>query len=236
MDYLAGTYPLLDLTALGRQEDWEEPKDRNETVKSCPHITSVHDFGVHRAADGRCTPYLVMELLDGELLNAALRPGPLVWQRAVAVCAQLASALQAAHSRGIVHRDVTPANVMLTSAGVKVLDFGISALIGATQSADRREVFGTAAYLAPERLIQGNTSAATDVYAAGLVLYRCLTGQLPWPATTIIEMLYAHAPPSTTSVATAGFAPRRRRDLLAVSFPRAARPALKRRTCVGPLM
>jgi serine/threonine-protein kinase len=160
---------------------------------SHPHITSVHDFGVHRSDNGQWTPYLVMELLDGELLSNTLRRGPLPWQQAVAICAQLTSALQAAHDHGIVHRDVKPANVMLTRTGVKVLDFGISAVIGEVQTADSGVLFGTAAYLAPERLIGGQITAAADVYAAGLVLYQCLAGRLPWLASSITEMLYAHA-------------------------------------------
>jgi hypothetical protein len=158
-----------------------------------PHITSVYDFGVHCAADGQWTPYLVMELLDGELLSDMLRRGPLSWRQAVTICGELASALQAAHDHGIVHRDVTPANVMLTSTGVKVLDFGISAVIGDKQTSANGDVFGTPAYLAPERLIRGEVTAAADVYAAGLLLYECLAGSLPWPAATVTEMLYAHA-------------------------------------------
>lgn len=169
---------------------------------SHPHITSVHDFGVHQADDGQWTPYLVMELLDGELLSITLRRGSLPWRQAVTICAQLTSALQAANDHGIVHRDVKPANVMLTSTGVKVLDFGISAQVGEIQTADSADLFGTAAYLAPERRIGGQITAAADVYAAGLVLYQCLAGRLPWPAGSITEMLYAHAylPPRPLSL------------------------------------
>lgn len=122
---------------------------------SHPNITNVYDFGVHRADDGELTPYLVMELLDGDLLSQALRRGRLPWREAVAICAELAAALAAAHDRGIVHRDVSPANVMLTNAGVKVLDFGISALVGGPQIGADGDVLGTAAYLAPERLRRG---------------------------------------------------------------------------------
>jgi len=157
-----------------------------------PHITNVYDFGVHRADDGQPTPYLVMELLDGELLSQQLRWGRLPWREAVSICAELATALAAAHERGIVHRDVSPANVMLTSAGVKVLDFGISALIGGQENGSDGDVLGTAAYLAPERLRRGEITAAADVYATGLVLYRCLAGRLPWDAGTVTEILQAH--------------------------------------------
>ncbi|GAB4060545.1 serine/threonine-protein kinase [Catellatospora paridis] len=157
-----------------------------------PNITSVYDFGVHRADDGTLTPYLVMEMLDGELLSHVLRLGRLPWREAVSVCAQLAAALTAAHAAGIVHRDVSPTNIMLTSTGVKVLDFGICALIGDEQHSGD-DIVGTAPYLAPERLTRGQVTAGADVYAAGLVLYRCLSGRLPWDAGTVTEALYAHA-------------------------------------------
>jgi eukaryotic-like serine/threonine-protein kinase len=158
-----------------------------------PNITTVFDFGVHRADDGTLIPYLVMEMLDGELLSDVLHLGRMPWREAVGVCAQLAAALAAAHAAGIVHHDITPANIMLTSTGVKVLDFGISAVVGDTQHGVDGEIVGTAAYLAPERLARGHISAYADVYAAGLVLYRCLAGRLPWAAGTVAEMLHAHA-------------------------------------------
>ena len=94
----------------------------------------------------------------------------------------MASALATAHARGVVHRDVTPANVMLTGTGAKVVDFGISALVGQRDAAPDGSLLGTPAYLAPERLAGGQVSPATDVYALGLLLYRLLTGRLPWPA------------------------------------------------------
>lgn len=158
-----------------------------------PHIATVYDFGVHRSDDGTVTPYLVMEMLDGELLSHMLRLGRLPWRQAVSVCAELAAGLSAAHAAGIVHHDVSPANIMLTSTGVKVLDFGISALIGDAQQGVDDDVVGTAPYLAPERLGRGHVTGSADVYAAGLVLYRCLAGRLPWDASTVAEMLYAHA-------------------------------------------
>jgi len=122
-----------------------------------------------------------------------LRLGRLPWRQAVSVCAELAAALSAAHAAGIVHHDISPANIMLTSAGVKVLDFGISALIGDAQHGVDDNVVGTAPYLAPERLDRGHVTGSADVYAAGLVLYRCLAGRLPWEADTVAETLYAHA-------------------------------------------
>ena len=96
--------------------------------------------------------------------------------------AEVTSALATAHARGVVHRDVTPGNVMLTATGVKVVDFGISALVGEKEKGPDGTLLGTPAYLAPERLDNGQVSPATDVYAVGLLLYRMLTGRLPWQA------------------------------------------------------
>src|SRR3954462_14109738 len=134
-----------------------------------------------------------MELVDGESLAAVLaRVRRLSWPAAVRICAEVSAALAAAHSRGIVHRDVTPANVMLTSSGAKVVDFGISALIGENDIDPDGSLLGTPAYLAPERLQGGPVSRPTDVYAVGLLIYRTLTGELPWDVGTTTALLRAH--------------------------------------------
>jgi eukaryotic-like serine/threonine-protein kinase len=138
---------------------------------SHPHITNVYDYG--EAEDG--TPYVVMELVDGQSLAHRLAAGPLAWRSAARVAAQVAAALAAAHAQGIVHRDVTPANVMLSRAGVKVVDFGIAAVAGERD----REVLGTPTYLSPEQRAGAPAQPATDVYALGLLLYHCATGQAP---------------------------------------------------------
>ncbi|WP_455429937.1 serine/threonine-protein kinase [Micromonospora sediminimaris] len=157
-----------------------------------PNITNVYDYG-ESVQVGLTVPYVVMELIDGGPLTARLaRDGRLPWREAVAVAAEVASALATAHARGVVHRDVTPGNVMLTATGVKVVDFGISALVGESEKGPDGNLLGTPAYLAPERLDNGQVSPATDVYAVGLLLYRMLTGRLPWQADTTTQMLRAH--------------------------------------------
>ncbi|HEX2774503.1 MAG TPA: serine/threonine-protein kinase, partial [Micromonosporaceae bacterium] len=157
-----------------------------------PHITNVYDYG-ESSVDGATVPYVVMELVDGESFATHLaRRGALPWREAVAICAEVASALATAHARGVVHRDVTPGNVMVTVAGAKVVDFGISALVGESDAGPDGSLLGTPAYLAPERLERGQVSAATDVYALGLMLYRSLVGRLPWQASTTTQMLRAH--------------------------------------------
>ncbi|BAL91485.1 putative serine/threonine protein kinase [Actinoplanes missouriensis 431] len=158
-----------------------------------PHITNVYDYGEATTVDGEPVPYVVMELVDGESLAAVLaRVRTLPWPTAVRISAEVAAALASAHARGIVHRDVTPANVMLTPAGAKVVDFGISALIGENDVDPDGSLMGTPAYLAPERLEGGQVSPATDVYAVGLLVYRMLIGQLPWDVGTTTALLRAH--------------------------------------------
>jgi eukaryotic-like serine/threonine-protein kinase len=157
-----------------------------------PHITNVYDYGeAHRR--GGAVPYVVMELVPGETLSARLRrSGPLPWREAVVIAAEVAAALAAAHSRGVVHRDVTPGNVMLTPGGAKVVDFGISAVAGAADRGADGRLLGTPAYLAPERLDEGRVTPASDVYALGLLLYRALSVRLPWDAPTTTQTLRAH--------------------------------------------
>ncbi|MEV0429438.1 serine/threonine-protein kinase [Micromonospora sp. NPDC050495] len=157
-----------------------------------PNITNVYDYGESEQV-GLTVPYVVMELVDGGPLSARLgRGGQLPWREAVTIGAEVTSALATAHARGVVHRDVTPNNVMLTPTGVKVVDFGISALVGESEKGPDGALLGTPAYLAPERLDDGQVSPATDVYAVGLLLYRMLTGRLPWQASTTTQMLRAH--------------------------------------------
>jgi eukaryotic-like serine/threonine-protein kinase len=158
-----------------------------------PHITAIFDFGETSAGAGPAVPYVVMELIDGEPVSARLRRrGPMAWREAATMTAEVASALAVAHARGVVHRDITPANVMLTPAGAKVVDFGISALVGQSDAGPDGSLLGTPAYLAPERLAGGAVLPATDVYALGVLLYRCLTARLPWPAENTNEALRAH--------------------------------------------
>jgi len=155
-----------------------------------PYITDVYDYG-ESDSDHGTVPFVVMELVDGVPLDQRLRGEPLPWRFATEICAQVAAALAAVHARGLVHRDVKPANIMLTGSGAKVVDFGISAVAG-DRSERPGQVFGTPAYLAPERLDGGPADAASDVYALGLVLYKALTGDLPWDADTTTQMLVAH--------------------------------------------
>ncbi|NJC73456.1 protein kinase [Planosporangium thailandense] len=158
---------------------------------SHPNVTSVYDYGEAVEPDGARVPFVVMELVDGVTLDVRLAQGPVPWPVAVRMAAEVAAALAAAHTQGLVHRDIKPANVMLTSAGVKVVDFGIAALAGADADSSTT-ILGTPAYLAPERLSGDAVTPASDVYALGLLLFRMLTGRLPWQADTVTQMIEAH--------------------------------------------
>ncbi|GGO09300.1 serine/threonine-protein kinase [Micromonospora parathelypteridis] len=166
-----------------------------------PHVTSVHDYGETVAPDGSITSFVVMELLSGEELELRLTEGPLPWAEAVQVGAQVADALAAAHRLGIVHRDITPANVMMTRTGVKVLDFGIATRIGAPDEDEDGETFGTPAYVAPERLDGAPAQPSTDVYSLGVLLHEALTGRVPYPADTWEELSAALALGPTPTLA-----------------------------------
>jgi eukaryotic-like serine/threonine-protein kinase len=148
-----------------------------------PHIAQVFDIG----SVGGAT-FLVMEYVEGRTLSDVMADGGLSRAAAIACLAQVSGALAAAHARGLVHRDVTPANVMVTAAGAKLIDFGLSAVEGDPELDADGGLRGTPAYVAPERLRNQAVAPAADVYSAGLVLYRALTGHLPWQASNARQL------------------------------------------------
>jgi serine/threonine-protein kinase len=151
-----------------------------------PRIAAVYDFGF---VDG--IPYLVMELVEGVTLSTlAAAPDGVPWDLAVRICAQVAQALDVAHERGLVHRDVSPGNILWTDDGVKVIDFGLCASAGDPEETDG--LLGTPAYMAPERIEGETVRPASDMYALGVVLYRALANRLPWPTESVMQLLGAH--------------------------------------------
>jgi hypothetical protein len=148
-----------------------------------PDVIEVYDYGETITTHGRVAAFVVMRLLDGQPLAERLLDGPLPWTEAVGIALRLALVLSAAHAQGIVHRDVTPENVLMTDDGAKLLDFGIAA-IEDDHGNERLADYGTPPYVAPERLRGVTTDPAIDVYALGVLLFQTLTGHLPYPEQT----------------------------------------------------
>ena len=174
-----------------------------------PHICTLYDVGVAQVSGGD-TPFLVMELLDGETVADRLRRGPMPMGQVMQVSLEILDALGAAHAAGIVHRDLKPANIMLTTAGVKLLDFGLARLrdsARADRSADASDdgpltepglVFGTIPYMAPEQVRGTEVDSRTDLFAFGAVLYEMLTGRRAFSANSepaLIAAILEQDPP-----------------------------------------
>lgn len=146
-----------------------------------PNIVTLHEVG---AWDG--VPYLLMELLDGTTLTSEIVRAPLAPRRAVAVCLEVAAALEHAHERGVFHFDLKPGNVHVGDNGsVKVIDFGVgsssSRPVDAEELSGARDSYcGTPGYMAPEQWAFAALDARTDVWALGALLYECLTKSLPY--------------------------------------------------------
>jgi eukaryotic-like serine/threonine-protein kinase len=164
---------------------------RHAGVLNHPHIAQVYDYGpplVSRPAtatgDGpgpSREPYLVMEYVDGPSLADVIEREPLSADFTCDVIAQAAAGLDAAHQAGLVHRDIKPGNLLLTSDGrVKVTDFGIAHAAGSAPITAPGIVMGTSLYMAPERIAGGPGTPASDLYSLGIVMWECLMGQPPF--------------------------------------------------------
>ena len=153
-----------------------------------PNVVPIHDAG---EIDGQL--YIVMRLVVGSDLKVVLRGGPLEPARAVGIVEQIASALDAAHARGLVHRDVKPSNVLLDEHGhVYLADFGLSRYLGdAAASLGPGRSLGTADYVAPEQIRCEEVDGRTDVYALGCLLYESLAGEPPFRRGSDAATLFA---------------------------------------------
>jgi serine/threonine-protein kinase len=161
------------------------------TVASLDHagIAGVHDYGEDEGANGRRTAWLVMELVRGEPLSTLIARGPLPTEETLRIVEEAAWALQAAHERGFVHRDVKPGNILVRTDGmVKLTDFGIAKAADAVPVTRSGMVMGTAHYIAPEQASGGEAGPAGDVYSLGIVGYECLAGHRPFRAESAVAV------------------------------------------------
>ncbi|CAM3610404.1 Stk1 family PASTA domain-containing Ser/Thr kinase [Kibdelosporangium persicum] len=168
---------------------------QNAAALNHPAIVAVYDTGETRTEYGPL-PYIVMEYVDGRTLRDIVKTeGPLPGQRAMEIMADVCAALDFSHRHGIVHRDVKPANVMITKTGaVKVMDFGIARAVHDGQAAvtQTAAVIGTAQYLSPEQARGETVDARSDVYATGCVLFELLTGEPPFTGDSPVAVAYQH--------------------------------------------
>jgi serine/threonine-protein kinase len=168
---------------------------QNAAALNHPAIVAVYDTGEAETPSGPL-PYIVMEYVDGVTLRDIVHTdGPMPPRRAIEIIADACQALNFSHQHGIIHRDVKPANIMISKAGaVKVMDFGIARAIAdsgnsVTQTA---AVIGTAQYLSPEQARGEQVDARSDVYSLGCVLYEILTGEPPFVGDSPVAVAYQH--------------------------------------------
>jgi TolB-like protein/Flp pilus assembly protein TadD len=173
-----------------------------------PHICTIHDIGAHHRR-----PFIAMELLEGQTLRERLQAGPLPLDDVLDFALQIADALAAAHTRDIVHRDVTPGNIFVTRDGLlKLLDFGVAIHGSAVDSHRRSEdgtwdrtwgVAGTPGYMSPEQILQQPIDARSDLFSFGALLYCMVSGRSPFEAASIVETInniVSQDPPPVSSL------------------------------------
>jgi eukaryotic-like serine/threonine-protein kinase len=187
------TLPPSSLTDPARLQRFEQ-EARAASALNHPNVLSVFDVG--REGD---TPFLVMELLEGQTLRERIAEGRLAPRKVIELAMQVAQGLAAVHEKGIVHRDLKPDNLFLTRDGqLKILDFGvarttegIAPATGTLPITQSGAVMGTAGYMAPEQVRGRPADARSDLFALGAIIYECLTGQMAFPGESPVERGYA---------------------------------------------
>jgi serine/threonine protein kinase len=164
-----------------------------------PNICVIHEVG-----ESEDRPYIAMEYVEGETLRDRVKKGPLETAEALDIITQVAAGLGEAHSKGIVHRDVKSANIMVTNKGqAKVMDFGLAKLRGGSSLTKSQTTLGTVAYMSPEQARGGDLDQRTDIWSLGVVLYELLAGKLPFRGDhdqMVIYSILQREPESLTKV------------------------------------
>jgi serine/threonine-protein kinase len=180
---------------------------QNSASLNHPSIVAIYDQGEETTPDG-ALPYIVMEIVEGDTLRDIVKmDGPMDLDRALGVMADVCGALDFSHKKGIIHRDVKPANIMISRDGaVKVMDFGIARAVSDSTSTLTKtsSVLGTAQYLSPEQARGETVDARSDLYSAGCVLYEMVTGEPPFTGESPVAVAYQHVreaaqPPSAVN-------------------------------------
>jgi serine/threonine-protein kinase len=175
-----------------------------------PTIVRVFDAGEEKVREPGgfegVVPFIVMEYVEGRLLKDIIKEGPVDPAEAIRITEGILTALEYSHRAGVVHRDIKPGNIMLTTSGqVKVMDFGIARAISDSSAtvAQTTAILGTAQYFSPEQARGESVDARTDLYSTGVVLFELLTGQAPFRGDTPVAVAYQHVsetPPVPSSI------------------------------------
>jgi serine/threonine protein kinase len=161
-----------------------------------PNITTIYD--IEESENG---PFIVMEYIEGQELKELIQSGPLSSEEVIKFATQIAEGLQAAHKKGIVHRDIKSANIMITSEGkVKIMDFGLAKMHGGVQVTKVGTTIGTAAYMSPEQARGDEVGYGSDIWSFGVVLYEMLGSKLPFAGNYEQAVIYAILNESFTEV------------------------------------
>lgn len=165
-----------------------------------PNVCTIHEFDDEHW-------FLAMELIEGETVAEKIRARPLPFDEAVGIAIQAGQGLQAAHEKGIVHRDIKSGNVMVTRSGqVKVMDFGLARMAEQTRVTRPGTVLGTPSYMSPEQAQGQTVDHRTDIWALGVVVYEMVTGRLPFPGHSRAEVVHSilHVEPEPLTALRSG--------------------------------
>jgi tRNA A-37 threonylcarbamoyl transferase component Bud32 len=184
---------------------------KNAAAVAHPNIIDIYDYG--ETDDG--TPFLVMELLDGQPLNHIVEKGPIPASEVAALGVQVARGLARAHDFSVIHRDLKPENIFISKtldggpSVAKILDFGIARSMNDSRLTNMGEIFGTPQYMAPERVTTTDAGASADLYALGVILFEMATGRLPFESDDVPGFFIKHLqdPPPRPSELVAGVPP-----------------------------
>jgi serine/threonine protein kinase len=187
-DVVLGRDVAVKIFLGGSETELDRARDELKLLSQLGHhgIVAVLDAGIDRSDPGDPRPFLVMELIRGETVRELIADGPLPEVMIGGIAFEVAEALEYLHRRGVIHRDISPSNILLADYDsvrsrprARLTDFGLATEFGATTPSSPVE--GTAAYVSPEQVLRHQLTSAADVYSLGLVLLECFTGTLAFP-------------------------------------------------------